>query len=593
MRSPALATTRDFVHQVVDLVLRLADLDVGVDDPGRSHDLLDDPGRFGFLEVARRRRDHHQPVDPGEELVELERPVVDRRGQAEAEVDQGRLARAVALEHAADLRDRLVGLVDEADEVVGEVVDQRVRRAAGGAAVEDPRVVLDPRGEADLLDHLEVVGGALAQAVGLQLLAFLLQLGRARFEFGPDLLDRALDRLVLGHVVRGRPDRDVVDHVEDFPGQRVEVLDPLDLVAEEGDPVGRLGVGGHDLQHLAADPERAAPQHLVVALVLHLHQLAQDLVAIERGADFEQLHFFVVDLGRADPVDAGDRGDDDHVAASEQRGRRRVAQAVDLVVDRGVLLDVEVLGRDVGLGLVVVVVGDEVLDRVVREELAELVAELGRQGLVVGDHQRRPLHRGDRRRHREGLAGAGGAEQGLEALVGLEPFGQAGDRLRLIRGRRVGGVELELGHALTLAGALLRFSSQSAEPPPGRLRRDEPVSRIGLAAFFNLTGILHFVIPRSYEAMVPEPVPAKEAVAISGVAEILGGLAVLHPATRRLGRWWLLALLIAVFPANAHMAINPEQIRGLDLKKVPRWALWARLPLQPLAMLWVWRATRD
>ncbi len=114
-----------------------------------------------------------------------------------------------------------------------------------------------------------------------------------------------------------------------------------------------------------------------------------------------------------------------------------------------------------------------------------------------------------------------------------------------------------------------------------------------LAAFFNLTGVLHFVIPRSYEAMVPEPVPAKESIAVSGVAEILGGLAVLHPRTRRLGRWWLLALLLAVFPANVHMAVNPEQIKGLDLKKVPRWALWARLPLQPLAMLWVWRATRD
>ena len=65
-----------------------------------------------------------------------------------------------------------------------------------------------------------------------------------------------------------------------------------------------------------------------------------------------------------------------------------MAQAVDLVVDRGVLLDVEVLGRDVGLGLVVVVVGDEVLDRVLGEELAELVAELRGQRLVVGDHQR-------------------------------------------------------------------------------------------------------------------------------------------------------------------------------------------------------------
>ena len=60
----------------------------------------------------------------------------------------------------------------------------------------------------------------------------------------------------------------------------------------------------------------------------------------------------------------------------------RVPQPLDLVVDRGVLLDVGVGLRDVGLGLVVVVVGDEVLDGVVRQQLAELVGELGGQRLV-------------------------------------------------------------------------------------------------------------------------------------------------------------------------------------------------------------------
>lgn len=105
---------------------------------------------------------------------------------------------------------------------------------------------------------------------------------------------------------------------------------------------------------------------------------------------------------------------------------------------------------------------------------------------------------------------------------------------------------------------------------------------------------MHFVIPRAYGAMMPPSLPRhREAVALSGVAEIMGGAAVIAPSTRRFARWWLLGLLLAVFPANVHMAVNPEQVRGLDLNRIPRWALWARLPLQPLAMLWVWRATRD
>jgi uncharacterized membrane protein len=119
--------------------------------------------------------------------------------------------------------------------------------------------------------------------------------------------------------------------------------------------------------------------------------------------------------------------------------------------------------------------------------------------------------------------------------------------------------------------------------------------RLALAAFFAFTGTMHFLRPRFFEAIVPPTIEPrkKEIVAISGAAEIAGAAAVLVPATRRFGRWWLLGLLVAVFPANIHMAVRPEQIQGLDLRRIPRWALWARLPLQPLAMLWVWRTTRD
>jgi len=117
----------------------------------------------------------------------------------------------------------------------------------------------------------------------------------------------------------------------------------------------------------------------------------------------------------------------------------------------------------------------------------------------------------------------------------------------------------------------------------------------GLAAFFTAAGIMHFVVPRRYEAIVPPYIPYhREVVAISGAAEVAGGLAVIPPATRRpFARWWLIALLVAVFPANVHMALHPEQVRGLDAARIPRWALWARLPLQPLMVWWVWRATRE
>lgn len=114
-----------------------------------------------------------------------------------------------------------------------------------------------------------------------------------------------------------------------------------------------------------------------------------------------------------------------------------------------------------------------------------------------------------------------------------------------------------------------------------------------LAAFFSFAGIMHFVIPKTYEAIVPDylPISARDAVVYSGYAELAGGVAVIPTATRGLARWWLIGLLLAVFPANVHMALNPEQVRGLEAKRIPPAALWGRLPLQFVAIWWVWRAT--
>jgi uncharacterized membrane protein len=109
--------------------------------------------------------------------------------------------------------------------------------------------------------------------------------------------------------------------------------------------------------------------------------------------------------------------------------------------------------------------------------------------------------------------------------------------------------------------------------------------RVLLSVFFLAAGLLHFLKPKPYVAIVPDAMPRKRAlVYASGVAEMAGGAGVLPRRTRRAAGWWLIATLVAVFPANVNMAVNADRFRA-----VPEPLLWARLPVQGLLIAWVWR----
>ena len=105
---------------------------------------------------------------------------------------------------------------------------------------------------------------------------------------------------------------------------------------------------------------------------------------------------------------------------------------------------------------------------------------------------------------------------------------------------------------------------------------------------FIAVGVSHFVNPAFFIAIMPPYVPwHRELVLLSGVAEAALGVLVLPARTRRLATWGLIALLVAVFPANVHMALNPELFAT-----IPSWLLWARLPLQGVMGWWVYGVGR-
>lgn len=110
-----------------------------------------------------------------------------------------------------------------------------------------------------------------------------------------------------------------------------------------------------------------------------------------------------------------------------------------------------------------------------------------------------------------------------------------------------------------------------------------------LAAFMTFAGVMHFVAPKGFERIVPRGLPSPRGlVYVSGVFEILGGLGLMLPFSQRFAAWGLIALFIAVFPANVNMAVNDLP---LGKTRLPRWAHWVRLPLQGVLIAWAWAYT--
>jgi uncharacterized membrane protein len=110
------------------------------------------------------------------------------------------------------------------------------------------------------------------------------------------------------------------------------------------------------------------------------------------------------------------------------------------------------------------------------------------------------------------------------------------------------------------------------------------------AVFYIAAGALHFFKPAPYLRIMPAYIPSHAAmVRVSGAFEILGGLGLLVPATRRIAAWLLVALLIAVFPANLYMAMHPVEAGAAGIAPALR---WGRLPLQIVLIWWLLWCTR-
>lgn len=120
------------------------------------------------------------------------------------------------------------------------------------------------------------------------------------------------------------------------------------------------------------------------------------------------------------------------------------------------------------------------------------------------------------------------------------------------------------------------------------MRQFKIILKYLLSALFVLAGLNHFINPAFYLKMMPPYLPWHLfLVYLSGFFEVALGVLLLVPALTRVAAWGLIALLVAVFPANVQMAINPHLYP--DIHPI---VLWLRLPLQAVFIAWAYWYTR-
>ena len=344
-----------------------------------------------------------------------------------------------------------MALVHKHQVILREIVQKGGGRRARFSSLNHPGVVLNSAAKADFRQHFQVVVHPLGNPLGFNQLVFrpeglyLLVALLLDFQHGP------LELFPACHIMAGRIDGHMLHIPLHHAGYRVDLTDAVNLVPKKLHPEGpAIGVGRIDLQRVPPNPELIPGEVQVVALVADFRQLFEDFIhgllcAHPQGND----HVLIVD-GIAQAVQAADGSHDNHIPPLRKSRGGRVAQPVNFLVDGGVLLNVGIRMGNIGFRLVVIVVGNKILHHIFGEKLPEFRAELGRQRLVVGQHQGRPVDLGDDLGHGVGLTGAGNTQKGLLPQAPVHAVCQGLNGLRLVAGGLIFRNQFKMIHLFLL-----------------------------------------------------------------------------------------------------------------------------------------------
>ena len=300
-----------------------------------------------------------------------------------------------------------MAFIDEKHRVFRQIFEQGRRRLAFLTPRQIARIVFDPRASPRCGDHFQIENRTFAQALFFQQFTRRQKFLAAFLEIALDLRRRLIERRFRRHIMAVRIEFNRLKLFALFARQRIDLDHFLNLIPEHHQAPGdAFQMRGENFDRVAFDAKIAAPEGDVVALVLQIDQRGEKRLSLHLLPLHKSENHPLIGFSRADAVNAGHRRHDNHIVAFQQRARRRMAHAVELFIHHGFFFDIGVRARDIGFGLIVIVIADEIFDGVIREKRFHFSIQLRRQCFIGRKDQRRALQRLNCMRDGKGFAGS-------------------------------------------------------------------------------------------------------------------------------------------------------------------------------------------
>ena len=272
------------------------------------------------LIFSRRRRDKHDLIDPVFEFFKIQRAVVLGRRKAETVIHQRRFTRLISGVHTADLRDRLVRLINDDQEIIPKIIHQRVRRLSRLQAGQITGIVLNAGAHAGFPQHFNVKVCPFLNPLCFQKFPLAFEELHLLHHILLDFLCRFENGVHRHNIMRSRKDCNMLQFAQDFSRQCVNLGNPVDLIPEKLYPDSPLTFFRRkNFQHIPANPEGSAVEIHIVAVILNVDQRFNDIISVlfhPRTQRNDHLHIV---FRASDAVNAGYTGNHDNIPALRKR----------------------------------------------------------------------------------------------------------------------------------------------------------------------------------------------------------------------------------------------------------------------------------